>query len=101
MIVNLGEASIRGIEVYVTDSRITKRRSGLYHYEIRHDEDWMPSTIEKRVVVDHYGTVVCRQSLDFLFKGVKQGADYILLNGDEVFSIFESLNEMNMLYSEI
>lgn len=65
----LSKITFRGVEGYITDRRIkSERRSDLFYYELRHDdEDWsQPCTIEDYVVVNHWGTICFKESIDYL-----------------------------------
>lgn len=100
-----GIANIRGIEVYVTDVRVgsnVNKRSDLYHYQIRHsDEDWgEPCTIEPSVLVNHYGDIVSKESLDHLFDTRTHWIQLQLENND-VEEIYRALSGANIEYKEI
>lgn len=100
-----GIANIRGIEVYVTDVRVgsnVKKRSDLYHYQIRHsDEDWGdPCTIEPSVLVNHYGDIVSRKSLDHLLD-TKAKWKQLQLEDSDVEEIYKALATASIDYKEI
>ncbi len=79
---------IFGQKACVCDSRIPieTKKPELFYYGIRHsDEDCgRPSTIEERVIVNHWGTLVTTKELDF------RGLNYIALNDKQIESIMES-----------
>lgn len=47
-----------------------EQEPNLFYYHIRHsDSDWgKPISVEKHVLVNHFGTLVSTVSLDFLFE---------------------------------
>ena len=49
---------------------------GVYKYDIRHGDDGNFCTIEKRVIVNHAGTILLKEPLNF------DGKDYIDIQGD-------------------
>lgn len=50
---------------------------GLYTYALRHGDDGEPCTIERKVVVDYFGTIFVKEPFDF------EGNDYIPLGIDD------------------
>jgi hypothetical protein len=79
---------IFGQKAFVCDSRIPTETKNpeLFYYGIRNsDEDLgRPSTIEERVIVNYWGTLVTTKELDF------RGLDYIALNDRQIELIMES-----------
>lgn len=97
----LGKVNLRGKEIYVTDKRIKKieEREGLNYYHIRHsDEDWgEPYSIEQRVLVNHFGSVVTKDNLDeFISEN-----DYMELSDEEIALIQEAVSTANINYRDI
>ncbi len=68
-----------GVRGLFSNSRIPADAlpDGAYKYDIRHGDDGYFCTIEKSVVVNHAGTVLTKEPLDF------GGSDYIVLEGDD------------------
>lgn len=68
-----------------TDKRIDKRTlpKGLHAYDIRHGDDGDPSTLEKNVCVNFYGTVVTSEPIALGRYGCKElcGDDYGFSDG--------------------
>jgi hypothetical protein len=60
-------AIFRGIDVEVVQARVKDRDSDRFYYEIRHpDDDWAsPATLEEKVAVNFWGTLVSPKKLDF------------------------------------
>lgn len=74
------EKYFRGVLIVdVTHLRVREQKEGLYYYGIRHcDQDFgEPITVEKNVLVNHFGTLITKQELDF------KGYDYIELTEEE------------------
>ena len=61
------DAVFRGIPVEVVPSRIREREPARFYYEIRHpDADWAtPATVEEKVAVNCWGTLISPKKLDF------------------------------------
>lgn len=51
--------------------------SGLYAYDIRHNDDGIAASVEETVMVNHMGTVILSEPLDF------GESDYIPLDDEE------------------
>lgn len=88
------QARICGVPVVkVTQLRIKKneRKPYLYYYDIRHeDEDWgEPWSIEKRVLVNHFGTIVTSEPILEIENANHR--NYILLTSEEKQIIFDHL----------
>lgn len=67
----LRKVSIKDIEVLVLEGERIKnkdKKEGLYYYECRHsDFDWSePATIEDSVIINFWGNVISKVSLDKL-----------------------------------
>ena len=67
---NKDKVLIQEIEVlHATSLRIPQkdRKDGLYYYDVRHDDECLgiPVTIENRVLVGHYCTIVTGRPLRF------------------------------------
>lgn len=49
----------KGVRIEVAD-----RDCRLYYYELQHGEDWsIPMTVEKKVRVNYWGAIVCREPI--------------------------------------
>ena len=68
-----------GIRGLFTNGRVPLEvlPEGVYKYDIRHGDDGSFCTLEKRVSVNHAGTILLKEPLDF----GKQ--DYISIEGDD------------------
>jgi hypothetical protein len=81
------EAIVRGEPSLFTPTRIKRDTvpEGYYVYDLRHDdEDWGEvATIEKRVVVNHYGTVITPFEIELPPEGylVMESGDFVLIDG--------------------
>lgn len=100
-----GVANIKGVNVYVTDYRIgreTKKRDDLYHYQIRHDDDGYgePCTIEPSVLVNHYGDIASKVSLDHLLD-TRTHWKQMQLEDNDVEEIYKALSTASLEYDEI
>ena len=76
VLLNDGKTTIKGL---FADQRIPNEDvpAGMYKYDLREDDTlYCPATIEKRVVVNFYGTFITDEPLDF------GGKDYIELDTD-------------------
>lgn len=82
--------NIFGQKAYVTDFRIPAkdRLPELFYYDIRHSDVNLgePSTIEKRVIVNHFGVLVTTKELDFM------DLDYISLTNEQQQLIIDSID---------
>ena len=77
------------IEIRSTRIKPTERDGSLYYYDIRHDEDWdNPVTIEKKVIVNHWGTLVSTVNLDALF----ESEDYVNITPEQQSLIYEHVD---------
>lgn len=92
-----GIGTFRGVPVVeVTCRRIrqSEEQEGLHYYRIRHtDDDWgQPWSVEKYVLVNHYGTVVTSEPIPYLEEtpSESEGKRYIELTEDEIQFIFEN-----------
>ena len=66
------------IEIKSTRVPLDQRNSKLHYYGIRHGSNWgKPETLERTVIVDFWGTLICTVCLDELFKK----SDYFSLKG--------------------
>lgn len=74
------EAVFRGIPVQLVQARVKNRSPELHYYEIRCPDDaWAsPATLEHKVAVNFWGTLISRQALDF------GGDDYLELTDSEM-----------------
>jgi len=74
------ETNYRGIPVQVVQERVKSRKADLHYYEIRYAPDaWAtPATIEEKVAVNFWGTLISPQKLDFA------GDDYVELSDAEM-----------------
>lgn len=76
-------AWIKDVECLFSEERINDATvpDGFHKYDIRHaDNDWgQPCTLEHKVTVNYYGSVLLMQELDF------EGKDCIDISGDEDF----------------
>lgn len=53
--------------ILFTDARIKndEQQSGLNYYHIRHDDEgWLPVSVENKVLVNHFGTIISSNKLD-------------------------------------
>ena len=61
-------ATLLGQDILLSETRIDKSTipADLYCYDLRHsDSDWgAPSSIEPHVLVNWYGTILCRKPID-------------------------------------
>ncbi len=57
---------INGMDAQFTDERIEDRNipEGCYKYDIRHNEEREPATIEERVMVDFFGSIITREPIE-------------------------------------
>lgn len=70
---------------------------GLNKYEIRHDdESWIPHTIENRVFVNFYGTIISKDELD-LSNELYDNNGYIELTDEEIDDFLEETNDIESL----
>ena len=70
---------MRGVLGLFTNGRVPENAlpEGAYKYDIRHGDDGNFCTIENRVIVNHAGTILLKEPLDF------DGKDYIDIQGDD------------------
>lgn len=64
-----------GREVLFSQLRIDRDTlpKGIYAYDLRHgDDDGVPCTLEKRVAVDHFGTVLTNRPFSFPKDGYRR-----------------------------
>lgn len=96
----LGKVNLRGKELYITDKRIrdNEQIEGLNYYHIRHtDADWSePCSIEHKVTVNHFGSVVTKDDLSELINN-----DYIELTDEETQLIQRAVATANIEYEDI
>ncbi len=77
----MGRAAVfRGIPVEVIQARVRERDVSRYYYEIRAGDDGWASnaTLEEKVAVNFWGTLISSQPIDF------QGDDYVELTDGEM-----------------
>ena len=62
-----------GHDCLYTDMRIDRRSmpKGMYAYDLRHGDDGIPCTLEKHVVVNHFGTVLSTRPFSLPKEGYK------------------------------
>lgn len=93
----LNKMNFRGHDCYITDERIKQadRKDNLFYYELRHDdEDWsQPCTIEDFVLVNFWGTICFKSSIDYLLTSWGQGRLETELSEEEVSAIWSALGE--------
>jgi L-rhamnose isomerase len=82
----------RGVPVVqVTGARIRQedRQEGFYYYDIRHsDDDWgYPCTVEPYVLINHFGTIVTTQPIEF--EPDENGDAYLEITDEERELIWE------------
>lgn len=77
--VRLDVIEVCGVRGLFTNGRVPASALpvGVYKYDIRHGDDGSFCTIEKRVVVNHAGTILLKEPLDF------GNRDYITIEGDD------------------
>lgn len=105
--IELGIINFRGYEGYVAESRIKKseEREGLYYYHLRHSDDsGEPVTLEDAVVVNHWGVMVFKESIDHLLSpwgNPNEDGKYRLetdLSEEEIDNIWFAVNENKVGY---
>jgi hypothetical protein len=79
------EAVFRGVHVELVQTRIKNRKPDRFYYEIRKsDETWSsPATLEEKVAVNFWGTMVSPQRIDF------GEDDYLELTDAEMSSLLQ------------
>jgi len=91
--------NIFGHEAYVSDFRLPAkgRFPELFYYDIRHSDTDLgePSTIEKDVLVNYYGTLVTTKELNF------GDSDYIPLSDEQKQLIMESISGIPYSQEEV
>lgn len=83
----------KDVEVFNSEAKVTRSRvynsdeEFNYRYAMRHpSSNWAkPSTIEKNVVVDFYGSIFFKEKLKF-------SDDYIELSEDDIYNIVQALD---------
>lgn len=90
--------NFRGNETYITDLRIKQdeRINDLYYYNIRHDDEGTPCSLEKVVVFDHWGTLVSIKSLDHLL----DESNFTELTEKEINDLYKAITELSTIKHE-
>lgn len=100
----LNKIIFKGIEGYIIEDRISAndKRDDLYYYHLRHsDEDWAnPCTIEDYVLLNHWGTICFKESIDNLLEPWGEGRLSIDLTQDEEDAIWFAINEGEQIRHE-
>ena len=76
---------INNREALFTNDRINRSQvpQGYYAYDIRHDDEGEPETIEPNVMSDHYGTILLQEYIGMTEEGFAPVYDINFL-GEEV-----------------
>lgn len=86
--------------ILFTTSRVRSAehtKLGFNKYEIRHDdESWLPCTLENRVWVNFYGTIISKDKLD-LSNELYDNNGYIKLTDEEIDDFLEETNDIESL----
>lgn len=89
------EIEIKGRRALFTDSRIGEVPDGFVKYDLRHgDDDGEPCSIEERVIVNYYGSILVTEPFDF------NGKDYIPLGYEDFGFTGESMIPEEFLAAE-
>lgn len=93
----LNKIIFRGIEGYIIDDRIpaNEKRDDLHYYHLRHsDEDFSePCTIEDHVLINHWGTICFKESIDNLLEPWSKDRLSTDLTEEEVSAIWSAISE--------
>lgn len=96
--IKLSKINFRGHEGYVIESRIRQdeKRDDLHYYHIRHDDEGLgdPVTLEDIVLVNHWGTMCFKESIDHLFTAWGEGRLETDLTQEESDAIVMATNGM-------
>lgn len=68
--IEFGKINFRGYEGYVVESRIKhdEQRADLFYYHLRQDDECSdPVTLEDYVLINHWGTMCFKESIEHLF----------------------------------
>lgn len=75
------------VKVYQKRIPLKKRNPKYFYYEIRHDDNnWEPATIEEKVAVNFWGTLVSKADLKSYMKD-----NYYALTDEDIDTLYEKI----------